>query len=131
MENHLKVVGFLLMLLALIHPFFPKYFKWKTDLKNLALINRQMMYGHTFFIAITVFMMGLLCVTSADELINTSLGKKVSLGLAFFWVLRLFVQLFGYSRKLWKGKVFETSIHILFSFLWVYLSIVFIITYTA
>lgn len=86
---------------------------------------------HTFFVALTVFMMGLLCLTSAEDLISTSLGKRIALGFAIFWVLRLLIQLFGYSRKLWKGKVFETSIHILFSFLWIYLSIVFIMIYKA
>jgi hypothetical protein len=43
----------------------------------------------------------------------------------------LFVQFFGYSSKVWKGKSFETTIHILFAVLWTYISIVFILTYLA
>lgn len=129
METHLKIIGFLLTVLAIGHLIFPKYFKWKEELKSLNLINRQMMIVHTFFIALVVFLMGLLCVTSAKELIETNLGKKISLGLGIFWSLRLFIQFLGYSSKLWKGKIFETTIHILFSGLWIYISTIFWMNY--
>jgi hypothetical protein len=122
METHFKIVGILLMLLALVHTVFPKYFNWKEELKPLSLINKQMMRVHTFFIALVVVLTGLLCFTSATDLIQTKLGKTISWGLGIFWTIRLFFQLFIYSSKLWKGKAFETIIHILFSLFWVYLS---------
>ena len=90
------------------------------------MINRQMMLVHTFFIVLTVFLMGVLCVTSAHALVHTSLGKNICLGLGVFWAIRLLVQLFGYSTKLWKGKVLETTVHILFSLFWIYMSVVFL-----
>lgn len=130
MEIHYKIIGVLLMALALIHVIFPKYFNWKKELKSLSLINRQMMTVHTFFIALAVFLMGLLCLTSTAELIETKLGKTISLGLGIFWSTRLIIQFFGYSTELWKGKTFETIVHILFSLLWAYLSMVFLSTAT-
>jgi hypothetical protein len=128
MEIHYKTIGVLLMALALVHVIFPKYFNWRDELKSLSLINRQMMIVHTFFIALIVFLMGLLCLTSATELIETKLGKTISLGLGIFWSTRLFIQFFGYSTELWKGKNFETIVHIVFSLLWTYLSVVFLWT---
>ena len=128
MELHLKIIGILLIVLALIHIGFPRYFKWKEELSSLNIMNRQMMYVHSSFIAFTVFLMGLLCLTSSNELIGTVLGKRISLGLSIFWTARLFTQFFGYSSKVWKGKTFETAIHILFSLFWTYLSAVFILT---
>ncbi len=125
MALHLKIIGFGLMVLGLAHIIFPTYFDWKSELQKLNLINRQMMYVHTFFIALTVFLMGLLCVTSTSELLQTELGKRIALGFSIFWATRLFVQFFGYSSKLWRGKIFETIMHISFSVFWVYLSIVF------
>lgn len=125
MEIHFKTIGILLMTLAWVHVVFPKYFNWKKELKSLNLINRQMMEVHTFYIALVVFLMGLLCFTSSADLIETKLGKSISLGLAIFWTSRLFFQFFVYSSKLWKGKTFETTVHIIFSGLWIYLSIVF------
>lgn len=126
MEIHFKIIGILLIALALVHIIFPKYFNWDNELKTLSLINRQMILVHTFFIALVIFLMGLLCLTSSNELIETNLGKKISLGLGVFWAIRLFIQFFGYSPKLWKGKTFETIIHILFSFLWLYFTITFL-----
>ena len=113
------------MTLAFIHIAFPKYFNWKVELKTLSLINREMMTIHTFFIAVVVFLMGLLCLTSATGLIETPLGKRISLGLGVFWGLRLITQFFGYSVELWKGKSFETTVHILFSLFWTYLTLIF------
>ena len=126
---HFTITGGLLILLALLHLSFPRYFNWEEDLKDLSLINRQMMKVHTFFIGLVVFLIGVLCLTSADELVHTNLGKKISLGIGLFWLMRLVVQFFGYSNKLWKGKTFETIMHIVFSVLWIYLSSVFIINY--
>lgn len=126
MELHLKIVGGLLIGLALLHGVFPRYFQWRNDLAGLTLINRQMMYVHTFFIALMVFLMGLLCLTSAREITGTPLGRKVAFGLAVFWTARLVIQWFGYSSKLWRGKAFETTVHVLFVILWAYLGAVFV-----
>lgn len=129
MEVHLKLIGISLVALAAIHLIFPKHFNWENELASLSLMNRQMMKVHTFFIAFTVFLMGLLCLSSADELVNTNLGRKMSLGLGIFWTVRLIIQFFGYSSVLWKGKKFETSMHILFSLFWTYLSVIFLVIY--
>ena len=129
MELQFKITGILLIFLALLHFSFPKYFNWKQQLSSLSIMNRQMMYIHAFLIAFVVFLIGLLCLTSARELLTTMLGKRISLGIGIFWIARLCVQFFGYSSKLWKGKPFETGVHILFSVFWAYLSIVFILAY--
>jgi hypothetical protein len=115
--------------LALVHVFFPPYFNWKKELQSLCLVNREMMKVHTFFIALTVFLMGILCLTCSNELIDTALGKKLSLGLGIFWTIRLLFQFFVYSKALWKGKTFETIVHIVFSILWMYFSFVFLLVF--
>tara|TARA_R110002096_G_scaffold170840_1_gene343466 strand:+ start:8130 stop:8525 length:396 start_codon:yes stop_codon:yes gene_type:complete len=129
MEYQVNIIGVLLMVLGILHSLFPRYFNWKSELENLSLINRQMMYVHTFFIAFVVFFMGLLCIESAKELIHTSLGRKVSLGFSLFWFARFLTQFWGYSSKLWKGKPLETSIHILLSLFWAYLTFIFFLVY--
>ena len=129
MELQLKIIGILLTILALVHVIFPKYFNWESELKSLSLVNRQMMQVHTFFIALVVLLMGILCLTSATELIQTNLGQRISLGLGIFWGVRLLIQFFGYSSELWKGKKLETTIHILFSLLWTYLTFIFFKVY--
>lgn len=127
MEIHVKLVGGLLTGLALLHGVFPRYFNWAEDLRPLTLINRQLMYIHTLFIALVVLLMGLLCWSAAPELVTTPLGRKVALGLGLFWLARLLVQFFGYSRQLWRGKRLETTVHVVFVVLWTYLTGVFLV----
>jgi len=129
MDLQLQITGVLFIALAFIHLIFPKYFNWEKELQTLSLINRQLMWVHTVFIALMVFLMGLLCITSSHELIETDLGQKISLGLAIFWTVRLLFQFFGYSSQLWKGKAFETAVHIVFSLFWLYISALFWIIY--
>lgn len=87
------------------------------------------MQVHTFFIALVVFLIGLLCVTSYTDLVYTTLGKRMALGLSIFWGLRMLVQFFVYASKLWKGKTFETTVHIVFSLFWIYLTVLFLRVY--
>ncbi|MBU3010636.1 hypothetical protein KO506_04440 [Polaribacter vadi] len=129
MELQLKIIGILLSILSFIHLGFPKYFNWKTELKSLSLINKQMMTVHTFFIALVVLMIGLLCLTSSKDLIQTEFGNKIALGLGIFWSIRLIFQLFVYSPKLWKGKKFETAMHFIFTLFWIYMSTLFLTIY--
>jgi hypothetical protein len=127
MELQLKIVGVLLLLLSAIHAFFPGYFKWARAFAGLDLLSRQMVYVHTFFIALVVLLMGILCLTSYDELTHTLLGSRLSMGMGIFWFIRLLVQFFVYSPMLWRGKRFETIIHFIFSILWLYFSVVFLL----
>ncbi|RYY41497.1 MAG: hypothetical protein EOO08_01780 [Chitinophagaceae bacterium] len=126
---HLNIIGCVLLCLALLHGIFPRYFRWREELAGLSLMNRQMMTIHTFFIAVTVAGMGVLCLVAGDDLLNTPLGRKVCFGFAFFWALRLGIQFFGYSPQLWRGKRFETAVHIVFTLLWAYLTVVFLLAY--
>jgi hypothetical protein len=126
MDLQLKIAGCLMLLLSLSHVAFPKYFRWKKEFATVSLINRQMMYIHTFFIALMLLLIGLLSVTSADDLLRTRLGHRMALGLGIFWGVRLVLQFFGYSAVHWRGKGFETIVHVMFVVLWTYLSVVFL-----
>ncbi|RAJ93186.1 hypothetical protein LX87_04698 [Larkinella arboricola] len=129
MITQLNIVGGVCILLALLHAVFPSYFHWKQELKALSLLNRQLMYVHTFFIVLTVFFIGLLCLTAAKDLVTTRLGNRIALGLAIFWALRLWVQFFGYSAQLWRGKPLETVVHVVFSLLWLYFTAIFFMVF--
>jgi hypothetical protein len=119
-----------MILLAFIHFIFPYRFRWKDELNGLSLINKQLMYVHTFFIALIVLLMGIFCIYSAKDLLTTSLGKQLSFGLFIFWSIRLVFQFFVYSAELWKGKWFETSVHVIFSLLWTYFTTIFFLAYS-
>ena len=122
MQTLIEITGYLLIALALLHAVFPRHFRWREETAGLTLLTRQILYIHTLFIALTVGFIGLLCVTSADDLIRTPLGRRVCIGLAVFWGIRLAVQFFGYSPELWRGKRFETTMHVLFALFWAFLT---------
>ena len=125
MKFLIEISGYGTMLLAIVHIVFPKAFNWKNELASLSLINRQLMTVHTFFIAFGVFLMGLLCATSAELLLTTKLGSRVLVILAIFWLARLLTQIFWYSTELWKGKKIKTMIHVIFLIQWTSLTIVY------
>ena len=129
MELYLKIAGIVLIVLGIVHIAFPRRFNWKDELQPLSLINKQMMVVHTFFIALTVFMMGVLSLFYSTELVTTPFGRIVSLGFAIFWFIRLVFQFFVYSKELWKGKTFETVMHIVFTVTWVYLTLIYFLAY--
>jgi hypothetical protein len=122
MRLWLEINGALLLALALLHAVFPRRFRWKEELREVSLLTRQILHVHTFFIALAVGLMGLLCLSSADALLATSLGRRLCAGLFVFWLCRLLVQFFGYSSTLWRGKAFETAVHVVFSLLWLNLA---------
>ena len=118
-----------MILLAFLHFLFPKRFNWKDELSGLSLINKQLMYVHTFFIALVVLLMGIFCIYSTNDILHTTLGKQLAFGLFVFWLVRLVFQFFVYSSKLWRGKRFETWVHLAFSALWVYFTAVFFLVF--
>ena len=121
-ESHLRIIGALLILLGVAHFAFPKRFGWKDELARLSLLTRQIFWVHTFFIALTLVLMGSITALYAKALLEPGpVNRAVLAGAAVFWTCRLFVQFFVYDPKLWKGNVFNTWMHVLFSCFWIYL----------
>jgi hypothetical protein len=118
---HFKIVGLALMILALAHIPIHRHFKWKEETTILSLLTRQIFHVHTFFVALTVWMFGALTFFFTDELLQPSeLSVAILLGFTIFWAIRLLVQLFVYDAALWRGKRFETMMHIIFTCFWIY-----------
>jgi hypothetical protein len=108
----------------------PARLHWREELPRLSLLNRQIMQVHSLFIAILLLLVGLLCVTSSTLLADTPLGRRLCWGLAAFWAARLLAQLFWYSPQLWRGKTFETAVHVVATLTWFYFSLVFVLAAT-
>ena len=94
MELHLKIIGWMMIALAMLHLIFPRYFEWSKELAPLSLVNKQLMYVHTFFIGLVVFLMGIFCIYSTNDIVETKLGRQLALGFFIFWSARLAFQFF-------------------------------------
>lgn len=119
-------VGILQIGLAILHLLFPARFNWREETARLSLLNRQIFYVHTFFVCLILVLFGLLSLFFASELLRgDSFSRAISGGISAFWFMRLLAQLFVYDSALWKGKAFETTVHIAFIFLWIGLTSVY------
>jgi membrane protein YdbS with pleckstrin-like domain len=126
LELHFKIAGTLLLFLAAAHLLFPLRFDWKRDLAQLTLLNRQMFYVHCFFIVLILAMFGGLTLFYSHLLLQPGeLNRLVLAGFLIFWLVRLFVQLFVYDSRLWRGHRFNTWMHGLFTAFWAYLIVVY------
>ena len=121
---HLKVVGALLVTLALANTQLDRYFKWKTELAQVSLLTRQIFQVHGFFIALVVGMMGVCSLFYTDALLGSgALSRIVLAGLVVFWLARLAIQFFVYDPAIWRGRRFYTAMHVVFSILWIYVAL--------
>lgn len=125
-ELHLRIVGFATIALALLHVPFGVHLKWREDAAKLTAVNRQVFHVHTFFLCLTLVMMGVLAGFFAPLLLErTPLARLVLLGHLVFWGTRLVFQWAVYSWEHWRGKRMETVVHVVFTGVWVYLTAVY------
>jgi hypothetical protein len=122
-ELLLRIAGALQIGLAAIHVFFPARFNWREELARLSLLNRQVFVVHTVFICVVLLLMGALSLLAPQALLeNSALSRLVLGGFAAFWGLRLLFQWFVYDSRLWRGDRFNTTVHVVFSAMWIYLT---------
>ena len=120
---HLRTVGVLMALLAVVNLFVPGRFNWREELSRLSLINRQIFQAHTVFIVLLVVLMSALFLTCAEALLEpTRLSRAVLIGLTVFWGLRMLMQWFFYSPLVWRGNRLHTALHAVFSLAWIYVT---------
>jgi len=123
---HLRTVGVLMALLALVNVFVPRRFKWREEMAGLSLLNRQIFQVHAMFLILILALFAALLLTSAAALLEpTPLARAILTGLTIFWGARMLTQWFYYSPAIWRGHRFHTVMHVLFSGLWVYVTGVF------
>ena len=123
---HLRVVGGSLIILAAAHLYFSRHLKWKDDAARLSPVNRQIFHVHTFFICLTLIMMGVLALGYPRTLTERSpLARLVLMGHTIFWSARLLFQWFVYDSSLWRGHRLNTVAHTLFTLLWIYFTLVY------
>ena len=123
---HLQIVGALLLLLAIAHAFFNRYFGWSRELAGISLFTRRVFYVHSFFIALGVALAGAGTIFYTAALLQPGpLSRAVLAALVAFWLCRLLAQFFAYDAEIWRGNRFRTSMHLFFSLLWCYVTAIY------
>ncbi|MGH7243857.1 MAG: hypothetical protein ACREJD_10605 [Phycisphaerales bacterium] len=126
LELNMRIAGLLMLLVALSHFCFPRWFAWKTELAELSLINRQIFIVQTVFVVLTLVLVATLTSIWTRQILNGGeLGRALLTGLAIFWLVRLVVQIFVYDPRLWMGNAGKTTLHLLVTLLCAYLTTLF------
>ena len=123
---NLRAAGVLLAVLVVVNLVVPSRFGWRADLAQLSLLNRQIFQAHSVFLVLILGLSSALLLTSADALLEPSrLSRAILVGLTIFWGLRMMMQWFFYSSAIWRGNRFFTTMHVVFSVAWIYMTAVF------
>jgi hypothetical protein len=95
------LAGGLQLAVASANFFAPKKLNYRENLARLSPIVREIFLIQCIYIVLILVAFALLCFAFADELAGGSLlGRCLSGFLAFFWGLRIVMQLFHYNREI-------------------------------
>src|SRR5262245_12556439 len=123
---HLRIVGLVMAGLVVVNMFVPWRFRWRDEMAGLSVLNRQIFEAHAIFLVLTLALFSALLLTSSDALLEpTRLSRAILIGLTIFWTLRMVMQWAFYSPAIWRGHRFNTTMHCVFSIVWVYVTTVF------
>lgn len=123
LEFLLRAAGLGLLTLSLAHAPIARRLNWREEARRLSPVNAAVFRVHALFIAVTLALMGLPCLFEPSVFLErTRAGAWWTWSLAAFWALRCYCQWFVYEADLWRGKRFETALHVLFSAQWIALT---------
>ncbi|HEX2936678.1 MAG TPA: hypothetical protein VHO72_15085 [Bacteroidales bacterium] len=88
----LLVCGFYNLVFAGFHIMFWKFFKWKEDLQKNSAGNRAIMQILNIRLIYIFLLIGFIYLLLPEQLIETSLGRVLQIGILGFWVGRTIEQ---------------------------------------
>jgi len=84
--------GFFDIALFVFHMFFWKLFRWETQLKKVSTLNKGVMQVMNLALMVMFLLFSYLLFFEANNLIETSFGRTILIGIAFFWFMRTLFQ---------------------------------------
>ena len=88
--------------------------QWKTSLRQLPLLMREVFQVHVWFISLTVAAFGVMTLRFAGSMAANEDPVTAWLAaiISIFWGLRVFIQLAYYSVSHWRRNNLRTAVHI-------------------
>jgi hypothetical protein len=124
----LRVAGAGLVLLALAHIPMSRELRWREEATRMSAQNESIFHVHTFFVCVMLAVMGARALFAPEIFIEPGTAAAwLSWTYALVWALRLYVQWFVFPQALWRGKRFETAMHVLFTVIWTALTVLFVV----
>lgn len=106
MKTLIIIGGFLWLALFVFHVFFWKIFDWKRDLENLTDVNKAITQVLNLCLMLCFLIFAYVSIFQADELLTTSLGKSILVGMVLFGIFRAVEQIVFFDMKFHRSKAF-------------------------
>jgi hypothetical protein len=109
----LRIVALAQILLAGLSLTLPRILDWKPDIARMSLLVREVFEIHSWFIALTLVIWGVLTWQFAPEMAahTSPLTSWLCAAIGFFLALRTVLQWSHYSASHWRGNTPRTVIH--------------------
>jgi len=125
-ELLLRIGGVLQLGILLASALVPGVLQWKTELRSLSPLSRQLIWVHGAFIVLVIIGLGLVSVIEAEQLSDGSLLARSVCGfIAVFWGARLAIQCFVFDGRPFLTHWFLTLGYHGLTATFVYLTVVF------
>ena len=99
MKTLIIIGGFLWLAFFVFHIFFWKLFDWKRDLENVTKTNKAIMQVLNLCLMLVFLIFAYISLFQTDELLTTSLGKTLLVGMVLFAVFRAIEQVIFFDLK--------------------------------
>jgi len=106
MEQLIIIGGFYNLAFAVFHLLFWKIFKWDSELRKLNFLNRAIMQVLNLCLTFCFLVFSYISFFHTSELLTTSLGHTLLVGISIFWLLRAIEQVLFFKLKHWSSMVF-------------------------
>ncbi len=113
LDQLLRFVALLQIGLAILSLCLPRIMDWKADLARMSLLVRDVFIIHSWFIALTLAIWGVLTWRFAGEMAHapTPMSRWLCAAIAGFWGIRCALQWLHYDSSHWRGQPGRTVIH--------------------
>jgi hypothetical protein len=126
---HLRAAGALLVGLAAFYGALPFVLTWPDDPEDKALLARQLLVVHTYYLGLTYGLLGTACWVLADDFALAEPAERTTtallIGAVVVWGVRLIVEVGVIDPVLWKDRASTKVSHYALVALWSYLVVVF------
>lgn len=105
MRNLIIFGGVLWVISFVFHIFFWKLFDWKNDFESVKKVNKAIIQVLNLCLMLCFLIFAYISLFQTDELLNSSLGKTLIAGMAFFGIFRVIEQFIFFDLRQFRSKL--------------------------
>lgn len=105
MRTLIQIGGVLWVICFIFHVFFWRLFDWKNDLESVKTVNKGIIQVLNVCLMLCFLIFAYISLAETDELLSSSLGKSLIVGMALFGFFRVVEQFIFFDLRLFRSKI--------------------------